>query len=126
MTEKILTRDFVLCLFAQFTFAFVFHSLIPTLPIYLSRLGSTDAEIGVLIGIFFFSSVVLRPFIGRALTKIPEKNFMTIGALLFALTSAAYLFASPFWPLLIDHLIASRVDCLFAYDNECLQTELVR
>ena len=104
MTQKILTRDFVLCLFAQFTFAFVYHSLIPTLPIYLSRLGSTEAEIGVLIGIFFFSSVVLRPFIGRALTKIPEKNFMTIGALLFALTSAAYLFASPFWPLLIVRL----------------------
>jgi MFS family permease len=101
MTQKILTRDFVLCFFAQFTFAFVFFSLIPTLPIYLSKLRSTDAEIGVLIGIFFFSSVVLRPFIGRALTKIPEKSFMTIGALLFALTSVAYLIVSPFWPFLI-------------------------
>jgi MFS family permease len=104
MTQKILTRDFVLCFFAQFTFAFVFFSLIPTLPIYLSKLRSTEAEIGVLIGIFFFSSLVLRPFIGRALTKIPEKSFMTIGALLFALTSVAYLLASPFWPLLIVRL----------------------
>src|SRR5512136_2658880 len=104
MTQKIFTRDFVLLLFAQFASISIIQILIPTLPIYLSREGSTEAEIGVLIGIFFFSSLVLRPFIGRALTKIPEKNFMTIGALLFALTSAAYLFTSPFWPLLIVRL----------------------
>ena len=98
---KILTRDFVLVFLAQFTFTFVFHILIPTLPIYLSKLGSSETEIGVLIGIFFFSSLVLRPFIGRALLKTQEKTFMIGGALLFALTSVAYLFAPPFWPLLI-------------------------
>jgi len=64
-------------------------------------MGSTEAEIGVLIGIFFFSSLVLRPFVGKALIKIPEKNFMIAGALLFAFTSVAYFLASPFWPLLI-------------------------
>ena len=98
---KIFTRDFVLVFLAQFTFTFVFHILIPTLPIYLSRLGSTETEIGVLVGIFFFSSLVLRPFVGRALLKTPEKTFMIAGALLFAITSVAYLVAPPFWPLLI-------------------------
>jgi len=85
---KIFTHDFLLVFLAQFTFTFVFHILIPTLPIYLSRLGSTETEIGVLIGIFFFSSLVLRPFVGRALLKTPEKTFMIAGALLFALTSS--------------------------------------
>ncbi len=98
---KIFTRDFSLLFLAQFAFASVFHILIPTLPIYLSRLGSTESEIGVLIGIFFFSSLVLRPFVGRALLKTREKTFMIAGTLLFALTSVAYLFAPPFWPLLI-------------------------
>ena len=99
--QKIFTRDFTLAFFAQFALISVFHLLIPTLPIYLSRSGSTKTEIGVLIGIFFFSSLVLRPFVGRALLKIPEKKFMIIGALLFALTSIAYLFTPPFWPFLI-------------------------
>jgi MFS family permease len=85
----------------QFTSAFVFWGLIPTLPIYLSRLGTDEVEIGVLIGIFAIASLVPRPFIGRALLKIPEKNFMIAGSLLFALTSLAYLFAPPFWPFLI-------------------------
>jgi MFS family permease len=105
MTQKILTRDFVLAFFAQFAFSFVFSLLIPTLPIYLSRVGSTEVEIGILIGILGFSSLVLRPFVGRALLKIPEKNFMIAGALLFTLTSVAYLLAPPFWPFLIVRIL---------------------
>jgi MFS family permease len=99
--RKIFTRDFILVFFAQFTFIIVCHILIPTLPIYLSRLGSGETEIGVLIGSFGVSSLLFRPFVGRALLRIPEKNFMMIGAALFALTSAAYLFAPPFWPFLL-------------------------
>lgn len=99
--HKILTRDFVLIFFAQFTLSFVFHILIPTLPIYLSRSGSTEETIGVLIGTFFISSLVLRPFVGRAFSKISERNFMIAGALLYAFSSAAYLLAPPFWPFFV-------------------------
>jgi len=99
--RQILNRDFILCWFAQLALAFVFSSLIPTLPIYLSRSGSNETEIGILIGVFAVSSLILRPFVGRALLTIPEKNFMIVGALLFVLTSVAYLRMPPFWPLLI-------------------------
>jgi len=99
--RKILTRDFILGFFAQLAFITVFYILIPTLPIYLSRSGSKESEIGVLIGIFFVSSLVFRPFVGKALLKIPEKKFMIAGSLVFALTSFAYLLAPPFWPFLI-------------------------
>ena len=99
--REILTRDFILGFSAQFTFLIALHILIPTLPIYLSRLGSKEAEIGVLVGIFSVSSLVFRPFVGKALLKIPEKKFMIVGALLFVVTSMAYLLAHPFWPLLV-------------------------
>ena len=99
-TQKILTRDFVLCFSAQFTLTSVFHMLIPTLPIYLSRLGSTEIEIGVLIGSLSVSSLILRPFVGRGLVRIPERTFMMTGALIFVLASVAYLRAMPFWPFL--------------------------
>ena len=105
MIQKILTRDFILVCFAHFTFSLVFALLIPTLPIYLSGLGSTEAEVGVLIGTFFFSAVLLRPFVGRALSRIREKNLLIIGSLLFALTSLAYLVAPPFWPFLMVRIL---------------------
>ena len=100
-TQKIITRDFALCFLAQFAFSSVYHTLIPTLPIYLSRSGATEAEIGLLIGIFGVSSLFLRPFVGRALLKIPEKNFMFTGSAIFVLATAAYLVAPPFWPFLM-------------------------
>jgi MFS family permease len=98
--KKILSRDFVLSFFAQFTFSSVFSLLIPTIPIYLSRMGAKEAEIGVLVGSLSVSSLVLRPLVGRALLKIPEKKFMIAGTLFYSLSSIAYLFAPPFWPLL--------------------------
>jgi MFS family permease len=100
-SQKILTRDFVLGFLAQLTFMVAFHILVPTLPIYLSRLGSKEAEIGVLIGAFGVSSLLLRPFVGRGLSKINEKTFMLAGAFLFSLTSFAYLLAPPFLPFLM-------------------------
>jgi len=99
--KKILTRDFILCFFAYFAFSFVFNILIPTLPIYLSRLGSNEVEIGVLIGSFAVSSLALRLFVGKALLKVLEKTFMIAGALLYVFTSIAYIFTPPFWPFLI-------------------------
>ena len=99
-TQKILTRDFVITFLAQFAFTSVFYILIPTLPIYLSRLGSTNAAIGMIIGGFSISALVVRPIIGRLLLKIPEKKLMVIGAIIFLFSSIAYLFGKPFWPLL--------------------------
>jgi MFS family permease len=99
--RKIFTREFILAILSQFSFMSVFFILIPTLPIYLMKSGSGEAEIGVLVGIFFVSALALRPFVGRALVRIPEKTFMVTGAVLFALTSLAYLVAPPFWPLLM-------------------------
>ncbi len=98
---RILTHDFILCCLSYLALAFVFTILIPTLPIYLSRSGSNEVEIGILIGSFAVSSLLLRAFVGRGLLRIPETTFMTAGALLYALTSLAYLFVSPFWPFLV-------------------------
>ena len=69
-TEKIgkcFTSYFILVFFAQVAFTVVGYILIPTLPVYLARLGSKETEIGVLIGSYGVSSLVFRPFVGRAL-----------------------------------------------------------
>ena len=98
--QEILSREFILCFLAQFAFTAVFHILIPTIPIYLSRLGSTEVEIGILIGALGLSSLVLRPIVGKKLSNFGEKKFMLAGALLFTATSIAYIVAPPFWPIL--------------------------
>jgi predicted MFS family arabinose efflux permease len=102
---KIFTRDFTLCFFAQFAFSAVLFSLVPTIPIYLSRRGTAEAEIGILVGALSVFSLLLRPLIGRALLRTPERRFMLAGTVLVGLASAAYLIAPPFWPLLLVRVL---------------------
>ncbi len=111
--RKILSRDFLLTFSAQLTFSSSLFILIPTLPIYLARRGAAEAEIGILIGISSVSSLILRPFIGRALSRIPERNFMLGGALLFILCSIAYIFLLPFWPFLMIRILQGFGFALF-------------
>lgn len=111
--QNIFTRNFIFLFFAQLSFTAVYHILIPTLPIYLSRMGAKEVEIGVLIGALGVYSLILRPFVGKALLKIPEKKFMITGAMLFILTSAALLFVTPFWPFLIVRIVQGIGFALF-------------
>jgi MFS family permease len=99
--RQILTRDFILASLAQFASSFIFYILIPTLPIYLVGLGSTDIETGVLLGVFFFCSLISRPYVGKSLLRTSEKKFMIIGSFLYGLASIAYLLTPPFWPFFI-------------------------
>ena len=105
ITRQILTRDFILAFLAQLASSFIFFILIPTLPIYLTGLGSTEIETGILLGVFFFCSLICRPFVGRALSRTPEKRFMIVGTSLYILASMAYLFSPPFWPFFIVRVL---------------------
>jgi len=104
-TQEIWTRDFSLIFIAQVVFSSALCILIPTLPIYLLKGGTTEIQIGVLIGTSGIASLLVRPFVGRALLKISEKSFLIVGALLFAIGSVGYLFAVSFWLLLMVRII---------------------
>ena len=104
-TQKILTRDFILNFLSQFAFSFVSFIFVPTIPVYLSTFEAKAGEIGFLIGILSVFSLIPRPFIGRALLRIPERKFMMAGAILYVLSSVAYLAAPPFWPFLIVRIM---------------------
>jgi predicted MFS family arabinose efflux permease len=104
-SQHILTRDFILVFIAQVAFSSALQLLVPTLPIYLKSLGSTEIEIGILIGAFGLASVVSRPLTGRALIRMPEKTFMFAGAALYTISSMAYIVIPPFWPLLFVRIL---------------------
>jgi hypothetical protein len=93
MSKRVLTRHFMCSFFAQFAFSSVSCTLIPTIPIYLSKIGSTEAESGVLVGIISVSSLILRPFVGRGFLNIPKRGLMMAGAFPYAISSIVYLSA---------------------------------
>jgi predicted MFS family arabinose efflux permease len=95
---NILNRDFVFGFVALFTVVAAVYTLMPTLPIYLARLGSSVREIGVLVGLYGASSLVFRFLVGVGLRRYSEKTVMMAGALLFTVTFFACLVLRPFWP----------------------------
>jgi MFS family permease len=103
--KNLFTRDFVIGFFAFFFFLAALYSLTPTLPIYFKRLGSSERDIGVLIGFLALASLVSRLLVGRALLKYREKSVMMVGALLSAGAFLASIVFRPFWPFLIIRLL---------------------
>jgi MFS family permease len=97
--RNVFTRDFILVLLAFFAFMAAFYALIPTLPIYLSHLGSGERLVGMLVGVTGVASLVSRLLVGGFLRKHSEKRAMIFGAVLFSLTFPATILLRPFWPL---------------------------
>ncbi len=99
--RNVLTRDFALVYAAYVVFAIANQSLLPAMPIFLSKFGSSAREIGILIGVFAISSLVFRLAAGRVLIKYSEKTVMMGGAVLSALTFFALIVFRPFWPIFV-------------------------
>jgi len=117
--RKILTPEFVSVFLSQLALSFTVSLLIPTLPIYLAGLGSREETIGILIGALSVSSVFLRPAVGKALMKVPERKFMLAGAFIYAVTSLSYIVASPFWPFFLVRILQG-VGAAFFYTASVL------
>jgi predicted MFS family arabinose efflux permease len=125
MDQKIFNRSFIFLFLAQFCFSFVFCVLLPTIPIYLSRLGANEAKIGVLVGALSVAALICRPLVGRGLLHIPEKHFMIAGSIIFALSSFAYLMAKPFWPLMIVRVFQGIRWALFVTSTWTLVSRII-
>ena len=97
--RTLFTRDFVLVFLAYFVFIAANYALIPTLPIYFTKLGSNERQVGMLVGVMAVAALVSRFFVGGVLTKYSEKSAMLFGAVFFALTFPAAIVFSRFWPL---------------------------
>jgi len=96
---NLFTREFILVFLAYFTFIAVNNALIPTLPLYFTKLGSNERQVGVLVGIMAVAALISRFLVGGALTKYSEKSAMLFGTVFFALTFPAAIVFSRFWPL---------------------------
>jgi predicted MFS family arabinose efflux permease len=111
--KTLISRNFVLAFAAQMGLMSVYQLLIPTLPLYLKRLGSSEIELGVLVGAMGISSVVTRPIVGKVLDKVGARLFLMIGASVYVVATAAYLLFPPFWPLLFVRILHGGAFGLF-------------
>lgn len=76
--SRIWTKDFIIIVIANFFIFTSFQMTLPTLPLYVQEIGSNETWVGIIVGIFTFSALLVRPFGGKMLdTKGRAPVFLT-------------------------------------------------
>ena len=98
--EPIFSHNFVLLALANlFTFG-SFNVLLATLPIYLKTVGGKESEIGLVLGVFAITALLVRPFVGIAGDMWGKKKFMIIGGIAMAMSPLLYIVSNSVLPMI--------------------------
>lgn len=87
-------RPFVVLWLATFLFYLGFQVLLPVMPIYAASLGARDGDVGLIIGVFAFAAMLLRPLAGALADRLGRRPLILTGAAIFGVASLAYSLAS--------------------------------
>ncbi|RSK29139.1 MFS transporter [Bacillus sp. HMF5848] len=91
--EKIWTRDFTIICISNFFIFLAFQMTLPTIPLFVEELGGNNQLIGVVVGIFTFSALLIRPFAGHALESKGRGFVYLIGIGTFVISVGSFGFA---------------------------------
>lgn len=83
--ERLLTRNFVMLFLTAYLTFFTVDFLLPVLPFYVVDLGGSETAVGLLMGLFTFCSIILRPFQGRRLNRSGRKRLLISGVAVYFL-----------------------------------------
>lgn len=91
-TGKIWSKDFIFICTANFFIFLGFQMTLPTVPLFIEALGGNDRLIGLIVGIFTFAALIMRPVAGHALESKGRALVYMGGLILFVISVGAYAF----------------------------------
>lgn len=92
---KLWTKDFIFVCLSSFFLFLAFHSMIPTLPIYMERFGGGASGAGLPLAALTIGAVLTRPITGWALDVYGRKAIFFGGLLLFLIPVFFYIWMIP-------------------------------
>lgn len=102
--ERIVSAQFSVLWGGACAFYLSFYLLLATLPLYARDLGIAESWIGLIIGIFAASSMIVKPVAGWAADRYGRRPVMLVGAALFLASSLLYP-----WSQSVAALLAVRL-----------------
>lgn len=99
------TRNFILLAISNLFLFLSFQMLIPTLPLYVMNLEGDEFAVGLVIGVFTISAVLIRPFTGKGVDTLGRRQLLVSGLLIFILSVAGYHFMTSVALVLLIRLI---------------------
>lgn len=88
------TKPFLAIMIANGLFFVGFHSLLPTMPMYVASLGATGTEIGIIAGIFSLSSICIRFFTDDIVSRLGKKRCLYLGIFFSLIATCSYPFTT--------------------------------
>ncbi|MEW5919706.1 MAG: MFS transporter [Bacillota bacterium] len=89
------TASFILICLSTMTTFIAFHSLIPTLPIYIQQYGGSKGIAGLALGSLTLAAVLIRPVTGWALDSYGRRLIYLSGLFIFLLVTVVYTWMIP-------------------------------
>lgn len=109
-----MTPLFLLITLATFFYFVSIGALVPTVPRYVEGpLGGSSLAVGLVVGSFAFSAVLLRPLVGRLGDRRGRRILMVGGAAVVGLSSALYVVASSVAVLILLRLALGAGEAAF-------------
>lgn len=97
--------NFVLICLSSLAVCLSFHSLIPTLPLYIEGYGGSRGMAGLAMAALTVAAVIIRPVTGWALDRFGRRVILITGLLAFMVPSLVYTLMLPIVPLLFFRFI---------------------
>lgn len=112
--ERLVTPVFLLVTFATFAYFVAIGALIPTLPRFVAGpLNGSETAVGLAVGSFSLTAVLLRPFVGRLGDRRGRRLLMVTGAGLVGLSVLGYLVVDSYLLLLALRLFTGAGEAFF-------------
>jgi predicted MFS family arabinose efflux permease len=90
---RLWTKNFIILTIANMSFMFGFNMMHPTLPLFITDMGGTKAQVGIVAASFSIAAIVTRFFAPIILQKFGKKKMLRIGVSLTLLVTFACGFA---------------------------------
>jgi MFS family permease len=91
---SIWTKDFILLCFANLSFFVSSQAFLPTLPLYLLKVGGGQRDVGYVMGIYTLAAMIMRAIAGLLSDRYGRKKIMMSGLVLMLAVSLCYRFGN--------------------------------
>lgn len=104
--QTLWSRDFILACLANFLMSFSFYLLMPTLPLYLTKvLNLPESNVGVVLSSYTLAMLLARPFSGFLVDNFNRKLLFMISLSMFSFFYGGYLLAGTVFTFMILRFI---------------------
>jgi MFS family permease len=111
---KLLTQTFLLVAAATLAYFIADGILIPAVPLYVKGpLGGSSVAVGIVVGVFSLSALLLRPWAGRLSDRRGRRLLMLVGAAIFAVSVLGYLLAKSIAVMMLMRALTGAGEALF-------------